>query len=350
MTGKKSIGRKLSRGRRKAVTMAPEEMITGQLLYAEKAIPYVIQPAVEGINLSEWAENNRPYVESLFAKHRALLFRDFAIEGVGDFEAFVAATSDGEPLEYRDRSTPRTSEGNRIYTSTIHPADQRINAHNEGTYWTRWATKIYFSCMTAPAKGGQTPIFNVANVYNRLPIEIREKFKAKKWMLVRNYNDGFGLPWQEVFQTDSREEVEAYCRAHDIQYEWKDDGRLRTRSIRPAIHTHPQTQDPLWFNHAAFFHYTTLEDEVREALLRDFGVDELPYNTYYGDGSPLDPADVQVIRDAYEAEKVMFRWQPGDIMFLDNMYMAHGREPYKGERLIVVAMTEPVGLAETALG
>ena len=68
------------------------------------------------------------------------------------------ATSNGELLEYRDRTTPRTTEGNRIYTATVHPADQTISPHNEGTYWIRWAMKLYFCCLKAPHRGGETPL------------------------------------------------------------------------------------------------------------------------------------------------------------------------------------------------
>jgi alpha-ketoglutarate-dependent taurine dioxygenase len=36
----------------------------------------------------------------------------------------------------------------------------------------------------------------------------------------------------------------------------------------------------------------------------------------------------------------MFPWQQDDVLLLDNMSMAHAREPYAGERNVVVAMTE----------
>ena len=103
---------------------------------------------------------------------------------------------------------------------------------------------------------------------------------------------------------------------------------------------HPKTGELVWFNHAAFFHYTTLEDSVSKALLAEFGEDGLPYNTYYGDGTPIEASVVEHIRQAYEQEKVMFLWQEGDILMLDNMSIAHAREPYVGDRLIATAMTD----------
>lgn len=41
----------------------------------------------------------------------------------------------------------------------------------------------------------------------------------------------------------------------------------------------------------------------------------------------------------YDEGSYAFPWQPGDIMVIDNMLMAHGREPFTGKRRIIVAMT-----------
>ena len=79
---------------------------------------------------------------------------------------------------------------------------------------------------------------------------------------------------------------------------------------------------------------------MRQALLSEFGEQGLPYNTYYGDGTPIEPEDVEHIRQAYDHEKVIFPWEEGDILMLDNMSIAHAREPYVGERLIATAMTD----------
>jgi len=342
---KKLDERKLGPAKRKTVHPTQDQLILHEPLLPDRPIPYLIRPAIEGVDLIQWGQNNRSIIEAHLNQHRALLLRGFKIQDVERFEAFALGTSAGGLLEYVDRTTPRHSEGGkseRVYISTIYPAEHSINPHNEGTYWTQWALKVYFCCLKAPAEGGQTPIYDVHRVHNRIEPEIRQRFLEKRWMLVRNYHPGFGLPWQEVFQVQTRDEVERYCRTHDIQYEWLDGQHLRTRSIRPAIHYHPKTGDALWFNHATFYHHTSLDPTTRDALVNEFGLDGLPYNTWYGDGTAIDPEEIRHIREAYQLEKVMFNWQEGDILMLDNMYIAHARQPYVGERRIVVAMTEPV--------
>ena len=273
--------------RRKSVASSSSDWVKTGPLRDGQRIPLVVRPALDSLSLVDWARQDRARIDELLLEHRALLFRGFGVDSVDRFHEFVMATSNGELLEYRDRTTPRTTEGDRVYTATVHPADQRINAHNEGTYWKRWAQKLYFCCLTAPDSGGETPISDVRSVHDRIDPEVREVFAAKGFMLIRNYNDGFGLRWQEVFQTESRDEVESFCRDNEIEFEWKDGDRLRTRQVRPAIRRHPKTKEEVWFNHAAFYHYTTLDPQTGEALIEEFGQDGIPYNTCYGDGSPI---------------------------------------------------------------
>lgn len=304
------------------------------------AMPHTVTASAPGVDLASWATAHQQLIQQQLLDRRAVLFRGFSVPDADAFHGFVRATSSGPLLEYRDRSTPRYEVGQRVYVSTIYPANEHIHPHNEGTYWQTWPLKIYFACLKAAVTGGETPVADVRNVYARIDPAVREEFRARHVMYVRNYNPGIGLTWQNAFQTDDPHEVETYGAAQGIAVEWRGDGRLRTRQARPAIRVHPVTGEPVWFNHAAFFHVSALKPRVREALLSAYGEEDLPYNTYYGDGGRIDPETVAHIRAAYAAETITFAWQAHDVLMLDNMSMAHAREPYTGERQVIVAMTE----------
>ncbi|HEX3556949.1 MAG TPA: TauD/TfdA family dioxygenase [Thermoanaerobaculia bacterium] len=336
--------RKLGIPTRRAVSVSPQDMVRMEPLN-ESGLPLLVQPSVPGVSLAGWAEANRDLISSQLAKHGGILFRGFAIPQVEEFEHVVRAIS-GELLEYKERSSPRHAVSGRIYTSTDYPPEYPIFLHNENSYQAVWPRRIFFYCAKALMEGGETPIADVRKLYQRVDPEVRERFIAKRWMVMRNYGDGFGLPWQAVYQTEDKAQVEAHCLKNGIQLEWKDGNRLRTRAVRNAVARHPDSGDLCWFNHATFFHVSTLAPAIRESLIEEFAEEDLPTNTYYGDGSPIEPDVLDHLRSCYHAETISFPWQVGDLLMLDNMMAAHGRAPFKGERQVLVGMSHPTTWAD----
>jgi hypothetical protein len=159
-------------------------------------------------------------------------------------------------------------------------------------------------------------------------------------MYMRNYGQGVGLTWQTVFQTSDREEVERQCREQDLRLEWRDGDRARTLAVRPAAIPHRQTGEMSWFNQAQHFHLSCLDAATRRSIEALFGEEDRPRGCYFGDGSPIDDADMAEILDAYRQLEVAFRWQKGDVLLVDNVLTAHARNPFAGERKLLVAMGE----------
>ncbi len=327
-------------GVRRAKPLRQSEIVRTESLGPGINLPLVVLPNAEGLDLAAWAASQRSFLEQLLLKHGGLLFRNFRVGGLEEFQRFVTSVS-GELLEYREQTSPRHKVQGNIYTSTEYPPEHRIFLHNENSYSATWPRKIMFFCLTAPKEQGETPVADVRRVLERIPQEIRRRFADKGWMLVRNFGTGYGLPWQTAFQTSDAAEVNRQCEAGGIQAEWLSADRLRIRQRRPAIAVHPVTGEAVWFNHATFFHISTLEPQVREGLLAEMKEEDFPYNTYYGDGSAIEPEVLDILRDAYERETVKFQWRENDLLLLDNMLAAHGRSPFRGPRKIVVGMTEP---------
>jgi len=87
-----------------------------------------------------------------------------------------------------------------------------------------------------------------------------------------------------------------------------------------------------------------MDPEVREYLVDIYGEDGLPFNTRFGNGDPIGADVVQVIDGVYEANTTRERWQAGDLMLVDNVRTAHGREAFEGPREVLVAMADAVHL------
>jgi alpha-ketoglutarate-dependent taurine dioxygenase len=324
---------------RSPVSATATAEVNAEFLPTAGSLPLVMKPAREGVDLADWLSGKRAAIESDLSRYGGILFRDFDLTSAAQFERTIRSISD-DLLDYNERSSPRSRVAGSVYTSTDHPANQSIFLHNENSYQNSWPMKIFFFCATPAAEGGETPIADVRAVFARIPATTRERFIRKGWMYVRNFGEGFGLPWTEVFQTSDRGLVEQHCRKNGIELEWKDGNRLRTSAIRPAIANHPRTGETVWFNHATFFNVETLEPAVRDFLVDEFEPLDLPTNTFYGDRAPIEREVLDELRLAYQSETVSFAWKQGDLLVLDNMLVAHGRAPFRGKREILVAMAE----------
>lgn len=326
---------------RKAVRLSEDELVKRGPLRPDQPLPQVVEAAGNDINLIRWAAAHRTQIVEELGRYGGLLFRNFRPLSVDEFETFVT-TAAGEPLRYTERSSPRSQVSGRIYTSTDYPPEQPIFLHNEQSYNLTFPTRILFYCVTNSREGGETPIADSRRIYQRLDPEIRQRFVDQDYLYVRNFGDGCGLSWQDAFQTADPAAVEEYCRHHQIELAWKEEGkRLRTAQRRRVVAKHPQTGDLSWFNHLTFFHVSSLAPGVREAMLHEFDEQDLPNNTYYGDGSPIEPEVMDHLRDLYTEETVVFPWQEGDVLMLDNLLVAHGRRPFAGQRRVVVGMADP---------
>jgi alpha-ketoglutarate-dependent taurine dioxygenase len=295
-----------------------------------------------------WLEAHRHTLDATLDECGALLLRGFSASDEAAFRACVPVVS-ATPLDYVYRSTPRTDLGGGVYTATEYPPGHTIPMHNENAYQREWPLHVLFFCDQPAAPGsGHTSLADTVAVTDRIPAAIRQRFRDRGVRYIRNYGSGVDLPWQTVFQTSSRAEVEQFCAAHDITCEWIGDESLRTSQVCQAFATHPRTRVEVWFNQAHLFHPSGLNPQTRRALESMFEPSGFPRNAAYGDGSPIDEADLAQIRDAFDAEIVNFQWHQGDVLIVDNMLVSHGRTPFKGPRRVLVAMCNPYAPAAAA--
>src|SRR5262249_52985613 len=123
-------------------------------------------------------------------------------------------------------------------------------------------------------------------------------------------------------------------------FEWKGGNGLRIQHVTAAVTQHRKTGEMVWFNQIQLWHLDCLDAATRESLLAVFREKDLPRNCYYGDGSPIEHSYIEHISKVCRDTAATFRWNERDLLMVDNMLIAHARNPYVGARKIVVAMGE----------
>ncbi len=313
-----------------AIDLPALEQVNGQNI--------LLNVDLKGQDSTKWVEAHAEQLDALIQENGAVLVRGLTIKGANQYSHILQTIFKDQLSSYTYRSTPRTELKGNIYTATEYLETEVIPQHNEKAYSNSWPMRLGLFCVHPAAEGGETPLADSRQVYELIPQDIKEKFIAKGVKYTRNYGD-IDLPWQEVFQTDDKKEVEAFCRDNQLSYEWRGDNCLTTSQVNPAVAAHPVTGEKVWFNQAHLFHISSLPQQTRDHLLSHYSEDTLPRNSYYGDGSPLEPEVLAKIRDIYEQVTFKFPWQKGDLVLVDNMLYTHGRRPYTGKRKVLVGMT-----------
>ena len=293
---------------------------------------------------ARWAAEHRNALRALVAEHGALLVRGLGLRDAAETEAVFRQL--GSLIPEREAFAPRRRYAEGVYSASKWPPNQPMCMHHELSYTLDPPGLMLFACLVNARDGGATPVADSPSVLQALPAELVERFEQVGWLLVRSYNEDIGASIAESFGTDDRGAVETYCRANAIKFEWQPGGGLRTWQRCSAIVRHPRTGQRCWFNQIAFLNQWTMDPEVREYVVDVYGEDGLPFNTRFGNGDPIDAGIVQTINEAYEANTVREPWQAGDLLLVDNIRTAHGREAFEGSREVLVAMAEAVHLAD----
>lgn len=298
-----------------------------------------------GGDAPRWAHEHRDAVRAVATNHGCVLVRGLALRDAAGAGAVFSELASGLMSEKEAFAARRARPGG-VYSSTTWPANQQMCMHHELSYRLEFPGLMMFACLTAPDAGGATGVADSAEVLRALPADLARRFERLGWMLIRNYNDEIGASYAEAFGTGDRDAIERYCRANAIECAWQPDGGLRTRQRRSAVAHHPVTGERCWFNQIAFLSEWTIDPEVREYLTDVYGAEGLPFTTCFGDGSPIGPDVVHLLNEVYEAHTVREPWQAGDLMVVDNIRAAHGREPFDGPRDVLAALADPVRLAD----
>jgi alpha-ketoglutarate-dependent taurine dioxygenase len=98
------------------------------------------------------------------------------------------------------------------------------------------------------------------------------------------------------------------------------------------------TGERAWFNSVLNLNVAGVEPRDARDVLLSLPDDLVPTNTTYGSGEPIEPEILEHVRESYADVGVRFGWREADIMLIDNVLTAHAREPFEGDRRVLVGM------------
>jgi alpha-ketoglutarate-dependent taurine dioxygenase len=332
-------------------------------------LPLVLQPEADASlgALLSWIDANRGSLDAQILTHGAVLLRGYAIENADHVERVVTALDDDLQTRYLGTS-PRQAVAPHVFSASELPGYYPIPQHCEMSFLEDPPRRLYFCCLEAPTRGGETPMVDFRRVYSELDPTVRERFESGGIRIIRNYSgpetpNRFDLwklkRWDEIFGTTDHDAVERDCRAQGSEFEWLPGGRLRIFDNQPASAVHPESGIRAWFNHVQVFHMNAAPAEFRRiyqmrgglkmwalwrmtagvvGLRRRFGKAEaLPMHCTTHDGREIPDADLEHLFDVIWKNLVIIPWQRGDLVAIDNRAVSHGRLPYTGPRKVVVS-------------
>lgn len=292
-----------------------------------------------------WAATHRDELSALLLTHGSVLVSGLPLRTAEDL-AEVRTVLGLRPARLQEQFAERRALGCDIYSAPLWPADSEQCLHHEQGYGIDFPRVLLIACLVPAPTGGAMLIGDTRAVLDLLPPELIARFRADGWLLERNFLPYFGLSWSAALGAASPDEAERICAERAVGWSWGSDGVLHLVQRRSAIVRHPITGAECWFNDVAFFSQWSVDLQERQVLLDAFGDRGIPFNTRFGDGEPISEASWRSIMDSYDAVVRRVPWRAGDLLLVDNILCAHGREPYTGSWELAIAPTETVSLAE----
>lgn len=311
--------------------------------------------------LAAWLADHRAWLDERLDRHGAVLFRGFGVNEPARLEAVSQAVGQ-QAMDYVGGASPRDRIQNKVYESTYTNRRLPLPLHSELSYLQQSPARVYFACQTEPGAGGQTPLVDMAEVYDRIDPTVRDAFEQHGVLLVQTLPPSrrrlAPKSWPDMFETTDRQQAQARAEEVGYQVTWTDRGSMRLTSHCRAVIRHPRSGRMVWFNQAHLFHQSWSWELKRVGLnalamllrLREWAqrrrrsLDQQHVQAALGDGSPLDRKTMLDLRELLWRQSVQFDWQQGDLLILDNLRVGHGRNPYRPPRMILVTMTDPTDL------
>jgi len=340
--------------------------------------PFLVLEPLEKVpsvdSFVDWIKANRDQLIRSLYERKALLFRSIPLSQPLHFDAFVKALNlPAATSNYIGGTAPgREKVTEDVYTANNTPPNQKIGTHHEMSYLKTRPNFVIFSPFIIAQEGGETPIVNSGKALSIMQQEkpeyleklIRKKISYRRLFTNQKNKDKsvkMGAPlaksWQEAFHTEDPKEVEKLCPNFGFPiFSWTEDEDLIVQSPPYSpTEKHPITGEEIWFVAISYwdprtsllYTYSTTDysdNSAAQKLVDTLSYDELfkisEHSVLYGDDNqPVDLEISQYIDNLTgDRNRVVFQWKLGDILVLDNYAVAHARNQYRGDRILLVSL------------
>ncbi len=279
--------------------------------------------------------------------HGGLLLRGFGVDSAARFER-VAGVFLARQQDYLGGISRRGRVLNNVYNTTDAPPHVVVAQHLEAMHTPDPPGRILFNCQRAPSAGGETPLSNFVELFEKLPAALMEPLRDERVVYTRQLIDresrmyrtlpgiltkSLALSWQEAVGTEDYEAAAGRLEAAGYEVTRYANRCLGTRCSQPLISPHPASGRPRWYLSDQNTRPMPFFWRWSRKLLRRW----VSIEFFLESGRPLPQALLDQVHDTIQGLQFSFAWQPGDVLVLDNEQMAHGRNSFRGERLILTA-------------
>jgi alpha-ketoglutarate-dependent taurine dioxygenase len=304
----------------------------GQKLVDGETLPLVLFPEddnsrdMESLLVS--LKNNSEWFENMIIKNSAVLLRGFDVKNAIEFNEIVE-TFGWDDIRYVGPA-PRTHIHKRIYTANEGPLSEFIYYHHEMVLIKEFPNKVILFCEVPPPEGGETPFVPSFKVTERMLTEFPEQVeelekKGLKYTFSAPSNSDTssmrGRGWEDAFGTSDPQEAERRAKTLGMEMEWQPNGGVKTvlgpRNLTRVFEGRKGRR--MWFN----------------TLVGMYGKEHS--SALMADGTEIPEKFVKRCGEIIEEESIQFKWEKGDVLFLDNYALLHGRRPSLPPRKVLVA-------------
>ena len=254
-----------------------------------------------------------------------------------DFSSLVLSMG-LEEQPYIGGNAVRTVVAPRVFTANESPPTERIPFHHEMAQVPRFPTRVMFYCETPSTAGGETPIVlsdEVCEYLKRELPELHERFKKEGVRYIRTMpkeddsTSALGRGWMSTYTggEDDRDKCEEVMRKDEVEWEWMDNGDLRTTSKKLTAVRDVDGKE-VFFNQvvAAYSGWNDKRNRGEDAIVFGDSLEKLPKE------------QMEELMKEMDRLGVAFKWEKGDVLIIDNRLAMHSRKPFEKPRRVLASL------------